>query len=118
MELEAPHHGDQLSDDDSEDGAGLEIKVPDFAEFMMKFEKDDDVIHKNNEAIKSHVEGLRLKEQEPEPRCEIIDKKAEYKNMLDANITAQREMQGAKLVGHIEDLNEVIKSPENKIYLK
>ena len=38
--------------------------------------------------------------------------------MLDANITGQREVQGAKLVGHIEDMNEVIKSAENKVYLK
>ena len=83
----------------------------------MKFEKDDDVVHKGNEVIKSHVEGLRLKAQVPEPRCEIIDKRNDAKDMLDKNIISQREMQKARLVGAIEDLNEVIKSEENKISL-
>ena len=115
-ELPAPHDGDKLSDDES-DAADFDIKVPDLQELINEFEKDDDVIHKGNEAMKQHFEGLRLKALEAEPRVEIKDRRADAKVMLDENISERRKMQGARLVSAVEDLNEVVKSVENKIYM-
>jgi hypothetical protein len=45
----APNKVDYPTDDDSDDNAGFSIKVPELADLLNEFEKDDDVIYKENE---------------------------------------------------------------------
>jgi hypothetical protein len=47
--MNAPNKVDYPTDDDSDDNAGFSIKVPDLADLLNEFEKDDDVIYKDNE---------------------------------------------------------------------
>ena len=47
--MEAPLKVDYPTDDDSDDNAGFSIKVPELSDLINEFEKDDDVIYKENE---------------------------------------------------------------------
>lgn len=53
-----------------------------------------------------------------DPRDDINDIKKEKIKHLDQNISIQREEWASKMPGMVEDINEVIKDPKNKIYLR
>jgi hypothetical protein len=53
-----------------------------------------------------------------DPREDIKDTKNEKIRHLDQNISTQREEWGSRIPGMLEDINEVIKDPKNKIYLR
>jgi hypothetical protein len=88
------------------------------SDLINEFEKDDDVIHKDIEARKQHTVDLKIKGIDKEARVEIQDNRGERIRLLDANITAQREEWASRLIGMVEDINEVIKNPKNKLYLR
>jgi len=116
--LDAPAKVDYPTDEDSDDGVGFAIKVPDLADLINEFEKDDETIHKDTELRKQYISELKIKGIEKEPREEIKDNRGDKIRHLDANITAQREEWASRLMGMVEDVNEVIKNPKNKIYLR
>lgn len=45
--------------------------MPDLSDLINEFEKDDDVIHKDNEARKQYLSDLKIKGNEKEPRVEF-----------------------------------------------
>lgn len=94
------------------------MKIPELSELLAEFEKDDDVIAKQKEEIKMAKETSKVKGIELEKRFEIKDVVRDKIGHLDANITVQREEQATRIVGMLEDVNEVIKEPKNKIYLR
>ena len=47
--LKAPLKVDYPTDDESDDNVGFSIKVPDLADLLNEFEKDDDVLYKDKE---------------------------------------------------------------------
>jgi hypothetical protein len=49
---------------------------------------------------------------------EIKDEKKEKIAHLDLNISTQREEWASRLPGMLEDINETIKDPKNKVYLR
>lgn len=49
---------------------------------------------------------------------EIKDEKKEKIAHLDLNISTQREEWASRLPGMLEDVNETIKDPKNKVYLR
>jgi hypothetical protein len=117
--LEAPLKVDQLTDDESDDGNGFSIKIPELNDLLMEFEKDDDTLFKAAELIKAAKAEHKAKGLEFVPReLEIKDEKKDKIAHLDANISAQREEWNSRLPGAIEDVNEVIKDPRNKVYLR
>lgn len=49
---------------------------------------------------------------------EIKDAKKDKIKHLDHNISTQREEWSSRLPGMLEDINEVIRDPKNKVYLR
>ena len=126
--MEAPDKVDYPTDGDSDDNAGFSIKVnfisidilqiPELAELMNEFEKDDEVVYQRSEKQKQYFQELKVKGVERQPREEIQDSRKERASEFDKNISVQREEQSTRLMGMVEDINEVIKAPKNKIYLR
>jgi hypothetical protein len=85
----------------------------------MEFEKDDDSLFKATEAVKQAKADHKAKGLEFFARdLEIKDEKKEKMAHLDGNIGVQREEWTSRLPGMLEDINEVVKDPRNKIYLR
>ena len=61
--------------------------------------------------------ALKAKGLEKETRQEIESMREENTKMFDNNISAQRQYMSTAMPSMHEDLNEVIKNPNNKIYL-
>ncbi len=105
-------------DDDDGDAKGFSLKVPALADLLNDFEKDDDVLKQAAEISKTYKAEMKVKGFEVETRYDIKDLKREKINHLDANISSQRAEWGSRVPGMIEDINENIKDPRNKIYLR
>ena len=117
--LSAPLKVDYPTDEESDDGAGFSIKIPELMDLIMEFEKDDDSLFKGAEAIKQVKADNKAKGLEWNPRdVEIKDDKKERTAHLDQNMTTQREEWASRLPGMLEDVNELIKDPKNKLYLR
>jgi hypothetical protein len=116
--LDKPDTNDYLTDEESDDAADFEVKVPELDSLLTQFEADDTTIHQLNEESKSQVKDLVARGFEPEPRHSIMNKKGNQAQLLDTNISKQREKQVTLLPGMISDLNEMIKKPQNKLYLR
>lgn len=50
--LDAPLNVDYLTDEESDDGNGFSIKIPELNDLVMEFEKDDDSLFKAAESVK------------------------------------------------------------------
>lgn len=85
---------------------------------MNDFEKDDEVIAKSNEVLKKAKADSKTSGIDMEIRFGIKDIKNEKITHLEGNISMQRDEQGSRVIGMLEDVNEVIKDPKNKIYLR
>ena len=85
----------------------------------MEFEKDDDSLFKVAEAIKQVKADHKAKGMEFNARdVEIKDDKKDKTAHLDQNMAGQREEWSSRLPGMLEDINETIKDPKNKLYLR
>ena len=110
---------DYLTDEESDEGSGFAIKIPDLADLVIEFEKDDDTIFKAAEAVKQVKADNKAKGLEWNARdLDIKDEKKDKISHLDGNISMQRQEWGSRLPGMLEDINETIKEPKNKLYLK
>ena len=105
-------------DDDDGDAKGFSLKVPALADLLNDFEKDDDVLKQAAEISKTYKAEMKVKGFSIETRYDIKDLKKEKINHLDNNISKQRAEWGSRVVGMIEDINENVKDPRNKIYLR
>lgn len=114
--LPAPAKVDYLTDDESDDNAGFELKVPSLDDLIHEFEKEDDMIQKTTEDFKSHLYDLKVQGFQKQTREEIKHSKTEKTQLLDQNISAHKQKLAATLPGMLEDVNETIKNPKNKIY--
>jgi hypothetical protein len=75
--MEKPDQNDYLTDEESDEGADFEIKVPDLGELIQEFEQSDETIQKLNEGIKQHEVELKSRGFETESRYDITNKKGE-----------------------------------------
>ena len=117
--LPAPLKVDYPTDEESDEGAGFSIKIPELLDLIMEFEKDDDALFKAADIVKQvkadhKAKGLDLNARE----VEIKDDKKDKIAHLDQNISTQREEWTSRLPGMLEDINEVIKDSKNKISLR
>lgn len=79
---------DYLTDEDSDEGSGFSIKIPELADLLIEFEKDDDSLFKAAEAVKQvkadhNAKGLEWNSRD----VEIKDDKKEKIAHLDSNIS-------------------------------
>jgi hypothetical protein len=87
--LPAPLHVDQLTDEESDDGNGFSIKIPELNDLITEFEKDDDTLFKTAESIKAAKADHKARGLDFIPRdLEIKDEKKDKQAHLDANIGA------------------------------
>jgi len=66
--LVSPDDNDYLTDEESEDAATFEVKVPELSELINQFEEADDSILGFKESQKAHVASLKQAGFEPETR--------------------------------------------------
>lgn len=117
--MDAPQRVDYPTDEDSDDNIGFSIKIPELQDLLNEFEKDDDTLYKATEALKQYRNECRVKGVEYDKREEEIkDAKKDKIKHLDQNISTQREEWASRLPGMLEDINEVIRDPKNKVYLR
>jgi hypothetical protein len=117
--MTAPLDVDYPTDEDSDgENKGFGMKIPDLGDLINEFEKEDEVLAKANEASKIYKNEIKVKGLELEKRYDIKDIKKDKVNHLDSNISMQRDEWGSKVIGTVEDMNEVIKDSKNKIYLR
>ena len=117
--LPQPLKVDYPTDEDSDDGAGFSIKIPELNDLITEFEKDDEALFKASEFIKQAKADHKAKGLDYNAReIEIKDDKKDKIQHLDSNISVQREEWTSRLPGMLEDINELIKDPKNKIYLR
>lgn len=117
--LNQPLKVDYLTDEDSDEGSGFSIKIPELADLLIEFEKDDDSLFKAAEGVKQVKADHKAKGLEWNSRdVEIKDDKKEKIAHLDSNISTQRQEWNSRLPGMLEDINETIKDPKNKLYLR
>ena len=110
---------DYPTDEDSDgETKGFSMKIPELQDLLNEFEKDDEVMTKQKEELKNAKETLKTKGIDLEPRYEVKDIVRDKISHLDANISVQRDEQGSRLMGMVEDLNELIKDSKDKVYLR
>lgn len=79
---------DYLTDEDSDEGSGFSIKIPELADLLIEFEKDDDSLLKAAEGVKQVKADHKAKGLEWNSRdVEIKDDKKEKIAHLDSNIS-------------------------------
>ncbi len=114
-----PHEVDYNTDDDSDgEHKGFGLKVPELSDLINDFEKDDDFIAKTNETTKNYKHEQKVKGIDLETRYDIKSLKKDKVTHLEGNISIQRDEWGSRVMGMVEDVNEIIKDPKNKIYLR
>lgn len=116
--LAQPEQTDYLTDEESDDGAGFELKIPALKDLINEFETGDDTIAAREQEWKNHLTDLKSRGFEKEPRDEIKLTKIAKSSLLDSNISLQREFYNAKLPTILQELNTAVKAPQNKIYLR
>ena len=105
-------------EEDEADAKNLNQKVPELTDLINDFEKEDEVLKQATEATKTFKTDQKMKGYEIEARYDIKDIKREKKAHMDSNISSQRAEWGSRLVGMVEDINEQIREPRNKLYLR
>lgn len=85
--LEKPDHNDYLTDEESDEAADFEVKVPELDQLLGQFENDDEVILGLNETQKMYAKDLVSKGFEPEERYDIKNNKGERAALLEDNIS-------------------------------
>ena len=89
--LEKPDYNDYLTDEESDEAADFEVKVPELDELINQFEQADEIIGEFNEQITQHAVETKKKGFDVEPRYEIKNNRGEKCKMLDDNVSMQRE---------------------------
>lgn len=116
--LAQPEQTDYLTDEESDDGAGFELKIPALKDLIYEFEIGDDAVQARESEWKNNLADLKARGFVQESREEIKLTKMTKSNLLNQNISQQREFYNARLPTIIQELNTVIKAPQNKIYLR
>ena len=101
-----PNKVDYLTDEESEgDNMAFDLKIPKLDDLVAEFEKEDDVLHKNEEELQEKFADLKTRGFEKGLRDEIVHLKTNRQNMFDGNISSQRAQYASVLPGMLEDLN-------------
>ena len=116
--LKQPENTDYLTDEESDEGAGFALKIPQLEDLISEFEFGDDAIAAREESDKALEQEMKSRGLEKEPRADIVLTKTVKYEMLDANIEAQRKMGAANLPGKLSEINSTIQNVSNKIYLR
>jgi hypothetical protein len=116
--LEAPEQVDYLTDEESDDGNGFELKVPNLKELLTEFELGDDVLANREMAQKQQFTELKSRGIEPELREQISLAKLDQKALLNSNISLQKDQLASRLPGSLAEINSVVRGSENKLYLR
>ena len=77
--LDVPDKNDYLTDEESDEAADFEVKVPELDDLLTQFEAEDTTILEMNQKQKAYVKDLVTRGFEPESRHDIIDTKGEQK---------------------------------------
>lgn len=85
--LAQPELTDYLTDEESDDGAGFELKIPALKDLINEFETGDDTIAAREQEWKNHLTDLKSRGFEKEPRDEIKLTKIAKSSLLDSNIS-------------------------------
>lgn len=107
-----------MTDEESDDGNGFELKVPALKDLITEFELGDDVLSAKETELKQHFSDLKSAGIAPELREEIILTKDERKDLLNSNMALQKDYYASKLPGSLTELNSVVRGNENKLYLR
>ncbi len=116
--LQQPDTTDYLTDEESDEGAGFELKIPALDELISEFESGDQIMEAFEETAKAAADDRRARGLEKEPREDIKLVKSAQRDMLDHNIERQRALGAANLPGKLSELNSTIKTVQTKIYLR
>ena len=116
--LEQPNQVDYLTDEESDDGNGFELKVPALKDLITEFELGDEVLSAKEMELKQHFTELKSAGIAPELREEIILTKDEKKQLLNANISLQKDYYASKLPGALAEINSAVRCNEHKLYLR
>lgn len=88
--LGRPDENDYLTDEESDEGADFEVKVPELDNLLDQFEKGDGIIAQLDEKEKEFVKDEIANGFSPPKNHDIKDQKGGNVTMLDANISKQR----------------------------
>lgn len=116
--LPKPDVNDYLTDEESDEANDFEVKLPELDSLLLQFQAEDETILMMNQTEKAQVSELKQRGFEPAVRHEIMNNKGDKMDLLDDNVSKQREQQVALLPGSVSDLNSKIVSQKNKIYLR
>ena len=84
--LQRPEKTDYLTDDESDEGAGFELKIPALEELINEFEVGDEVMIGLESAIKDRQADLASQGLKPETRDHIALVKKTKSDLLENNI--------------------------------
>lgn len=70
--LSEPNKVDYLTDEESDDQAGFELKVPALKDLLNEFEMGDDVLATREMEIKQHLTDFKSRGLQPELRSTIL----------------------------------------------
>lgn len=107
-----------MTDEESDDGNGFELKVPALKDLLTEFELGDDVLATKEMELKQHQTDLKSSGVAAELRDDIILTKDVQKDLLNSNMTLQKDYLASKLPGSLSELNSVVRCNENKLYLR
>lgn len=68
-----------MTDEESDEGADFEVKVPDLDQLIDQFELEDEVVQEQKVSIKTYKKDCITRGFEPEDRHEIINDKGNRK---------------------------------------
>ena len=91
MILDKPDTNDYLTDEESDEAADFEVKVPELDSLLTQFEAEDETILLMNQGKKAYVRDQTTRGFEPAPRHDITNTKGDKAMMLDSNISKQRD---------------------------
>lgn len=116
--LEKPDQTDYLTEEESDDGAGFELKVPALKDLLTEFELGDDVLAGAEMELKQHFTDLKSAGIDQQLREEIILTKEVQKELLNQNMERQKAFLASKMPGVLSELNSVVRANEFKLYLR
>lgn len=115
--LQRPEKTDYLTDDESDEGAGFELKIPALEELINEFEVGDEVMIALETGIKEKQADLVTQGLEPEKRNHIQLVKKNQSDLLENNIEKQRNFENANFASKLQEINSVM-APSHKVYLR
>lgn len=89
--LRDPDENDYLTDEESDEAAGFEVAMPGLGELLTQFEGEDEAINKHNEKQEQFVQDEVSRGFLPPVRHEILNNKQTAVQILDNNISMQRQ---------------------------